>query len=356
MNIDRSVRHPVRLVAAALALAALACSTVSGPGATLRPTATAPRATRAATAEVEATEPEADAEASATPRAEAESTATDEPTPEPVEGYLGDVVEQDGLALTALQIEDPATPGSLYQPADGKRLVAVEVVLGNVDQERFAASPTYLTLLDSEGFTYPFAVAAQDALALASVTLRPGEQVRGWAAFEVPAEAELAALRFSPSGTGDPFQTNLTPRPDDVEPLLGTPRTAPDLPPLGAEVADGGYTLTALQLEDPASAGLLYTPVAGKHLVAVEVVLGNPSGAPVTLSPLFAYLVDSDGYVYPGRLFGRDGGIEPVTLQAGDKAQGWLSFELPDGALPAGVRYTFDLFSGLSLLAGLGAP
>ncbi len=349
----------MRMVLAALAAAALACSTVTGPGTGPKPlTPTPVRATRAAT---EAADP-TDA-ADATPTDSAEPTATpkglgqaDEPTPEPVAGYFGDVVEQGGLALTALQIEDPATPGTLYQPTAGTRLVAVEVVLGNLDLERFAAGPSALTLIDSEGRNYPFAVAAQDAPAMASITLAPGERLRGWAAFEVQADAVLAALRFTAPEAEVTSQVNLAPRPEGAEALSGTPRTPSDLPALGTAAEGGGYTLTALNVEDPTTPGFLYTPVAGRKLVAVEIVVGNESGAAVTVNSLFTYLVDTEGYVYSGRLFGRDGQIETLQIGPGDKLQGWVSFELPDGAVPEGVRYLFDLFTGLTVVTGLAAP
>ena len=345
---------PIRLVVLALAAAALACSTVTGSGTgTTGATPTVARPTRAATEEVAATEV---VEEEATATDEAAPEPTDEPTPEPVTAYLGDVVEDGGLALTALQIEDPATPGTLYQPAPNTRLVAVEVVLGNIDLERFAAGPSALTLIDSEGRTYPFAVAAQDDVAMAAITLMPGERLRGWAAFEVQDDAVLAAVRFSAPDEGVTMQVSLTPRPDGVAALTGTPRTAPDLPPLGTAAEGGGYTLTALQVEDPTTPGFLYTPVEGRKLVAVEILVGNESGAAVTVNSLFTYLVDTEGYVYPGRLFGRDGQIETLSIGPGDKLQGWVSFELPDGATPEGVRYLFDLFSGFSLVAGVAAP
>ncbi len=342
----------IRIALIMLAAAALACSTVTSPGAEPKPlTPTPVRATRAAT---EAADPTEAADATATDSVE--PTATDLATPEPAAAYLGDVTEDAGVSLTALQIADPAPAGSLYQPTDGTRLVAVEVVLGNVDLERFAASATDLTLIDGEGFSYPFAVAAQDAEALTSLALAAGERLRGWAAFEVPADATLAALRLSPSSVETQLQVNLLPRPEGAEPLTGTPRTPPDLPALGVETEAGGYTLAATALEDPTTPGFLYTPVAGRKLVAVEIVVGNVSGAAVTVNSLFAYLVDTEGYVYPGRLFGRDGQIETLQIGPGDKLKGWVSFELPDGATPEGVRYLFDLFSGLSIVAGLAAP
>lgn len=354
--------HPPRLVLALLALAALACNTLTGPVAGPKPlTPTPPRATRAATEVVEPTEPTEADEASATPPAPTGTPVapsdTPEPTPEPVQAYFGDVIEADGIALAALQVADPAPPGSLFQPQAGYRLVAVEVIQGSLTHERFAAGPLTLTLLDAEGFTYQADLLAQDAQVLPSLTLGLGERVRGWAAFQVPEAAVLAALRVAlPDGAGT-LQTTLAPRPEGAAPLTGTPYTPPDdLPALGVETEAGGYTLSAAALEDPAPAGLFYTPVEGRKLVAVDIILGNVSGAALTVNPVFAFLVDAEGYVYPGRLFGRDGTIESVTLQPGDKVRGWVSFELPDSATPAAVRYTFDLFSGLSILTGLNAP
>jgi hypothetical protein len=139
--------------------------------------------------------------------------------------------------------------------------------------------------------------------------------------------------------------------------MIGTERTKPDWPPLGDVVDQGGYSLTAETLEDPSPPGFFTHLEPGFRLVSVELVLGNVSGADHSSSPIYASLVDTDGFVYAAGLFGRDEGVlEVVTLRAGDRTRGWVSFVVPDASVPESVKYKFDLFTNLTLQAGLTSP
>jgi hypothetical protein len=174
------------VVLALLVAGALACDSSSTP--------TESPKVKTATPEIAATVAndvvsEATDEPEATVTRQALATDTEEPTPEPTEppvvGYLEDFVEQDGIALAALQVADPATPGVLYEKGEGKRLVAVELVLANVDVDPISVNPLDFAIQDAEGFTYQVELGGSDLGQLALVTIAPGQRVRGWVAFEV---------------------------------------------------------------------------------------------------------------------------------------------------------------------------
>jgi hypothetical protein len=112
------------------------------------------------------------------------------------------LVEQDGYSLSAVTVEDPATrPGMFYEPEEGKKLVAVELIVGNVSGETFSSNVLNATLVDTAGFLYAaeFSSAVEDGLELLDVS--PGERVRGWVGFVVPRDAIPASLKYDFRGS-----------------------------------------------------------------------------------------------------------------------------------------------------------
>jgi hypothetical protein len=129
--------------------------------------------------------------------------------------------------------------------------------------------------------------------------------------------------------------------------------TAPPMPGLGETLEKDGYTLAALVVEDPAEPGLFYEPEEGERLVAVEIVVGVTDGEPITSNALYATLMDADGFAYALELVGRDGQLDTVDLARGEKVRGWVAFEIPEGAVPASVKYETGMFGGVTLQVGL---
>ena len=130
--------------------------------------------------------------------------------PTPQLAKLGDVVEQDGYSLSAVAIEDPTQPSRLYKAEADKKLVAIEVVVGNVSGKKISVNPYNATLVDSDGFSYrPELGGRDDQIAL--VDLNPGERVKGWIAFKVPPEATPQSIKYEVSGFPDiVLQTGVT--------------------------------------------------------------------------------------------------------------------------------------------------
>lgn len=142
-----------------------------------------------------------------TPEPTEEPTETVEPTPEPTETVEPsptkepaqeptDTVEQYGYLLSAVTAEDPTTPGRLYTPKEGKKLVAIEIIVGNVSGEPLHVNPLDATLVDSEGFTYEVELGGRDGQLMCCPDLSPGEKVKGWVAFEIPEGATPATIKF----------------------------------------------------------------------------------------------------------------------------------------------------------------
>lgn len=299
--------------------------------------------------------PEAKASAGQEATNTPEPTATPEPEPTAVL-ELGDSDLLEGYSLTAMAVEDPAQPGRLYDPVEGKKLIAVDIIVANVSgAEPVETNPLSATLVDSEGFVYDPELGSVDGQ-LVMADLNPGERVRGWIAFEVPEETVARSIRFEISGYPEVLlQTGLGPRSDGQTDL--SPPTMPErpqYPSLGEAVEEEGYSLSAVAVEDPASPGSLYTPKEGKKLVAVEVVLGNVDGEKFSSNALSATMIDTGGFAYRPELGSRAGGqIELIDLSPGEKIRGWITFEVPAGAVPESIKYEFSGYPKTVLQTGL---
>lgn len=352
MNIYTNTRRYIPVLAlAVLILVSLACgqaTPISEP--------------RVSTATPKAVETQAPSEqATNTPGFTTVPTNTPEPTtaptdtPEPQPRYLGDIVEQYGYLLSAITVEDPTTPGMFYEPESGKKLVAVELIVGNISGEALSVNPLYATLVDSEGFTYQPELAGREGQ-IVTVDLSLGEKARGWIAFEMPEGATAASIKYAIEPFGSKvLQASLISPPEGYVPDTEALSILPLSPEtrLGDVVEQYGYSLSATTVEDPTTPGMFYEAKEGYRLVAVEIVVGNVSGETLSVNPLYAILVDSNGFVYQPELAGRDGQLATVDLNAGEKAKGWMAFEIPGDATPASIKYLLEVFSNKFLQVGL---
>ncbi|MDH7489935.1 MAG: DUF4352 domain-containing protein, partial [Anaerolineae bacterium] len=179
---------------------------------------------------------------------------------------------------------------------------------------------------------------------------------RGWIAFETPEEATAASIKYAVETFGSKvLQTSLTPPPEGHVPNTEALSILPPSPEagLGDVFEQYGYSLSATAVEDPTTPGMFYKAKAGYKLVAVEIVVGNVSGETLGVNPLYATLVDSNGFVYQPELAGRDGQLATVDLNAGEKVKGWVAFEVPEDATLASIKYLVEILSDKFLQVGL---
>lgn len=350
MNAITERKLATLLFLAVLLLATLAC------GQTSSPTSTPVVKTATPVSGVSETQPAPAAQvqqATSTPTVALAPTSAPEPTAPPTNPPttkdLGDVVELNQYIIQAIAVEDPATPGMLYQAESGKKLVAVELVVGNISGPTVTVNPLNATLLDADGFTYRPVLGGRDGQ-IELVDLGPGERVRGWISFDIPNASKPDGIKYSVT-LANTLQTGLTPSQGGQAADQLPTRTPLKLPKLGDVVEQDGYSLTAVTIEDPAKPGVIFRPEIGKRLLAVEVIVGNVSGAKITVNPLNATLVDGDGFLYRPTLGGRDDQIELVELNMGEKVKGWISFQIPPEAKLEGIKY--NVSGNITLETGL---
>lgn len=332
------------LVSSCVILATIACA----GGATQAPSTAGPQV-----GATESSPPEP-----ATPTAAEEPTPAQlPPLPEPL--YLGDTDLASGYSLTALAIWDPATPGMYYEPQSGRRLVAVELAVGNVSGDPLSVNPLYASLVDAEGYVYEVDVLGLDSSILPAIDALPGERVRGWVAFTIPDAAVPASVKYQADLFGEEvLQVGLAAPPEGYTSSTPpwTPLSLMGLPLLGQSDQRYGYSFTAIAVEDPSAPGMFYEAPAGHKLVAVEVELANESGEVLSVSPSNAILIDSEGYLYTAELGGRDDLLAYVDIGQGERVRGWLAFTVPETSVPASVRFLTQVFGSAYLQVGLSSP
>ena len=105
--------------------------------------------------------------------------------------------------LEVVGVEDPTEENSVfYEAEEGQKLVAVEIVVSNIEGETITVNPLNATLVDDEGFTYGAELAARDGGQIEVMDIAPGEKVRGWIPFEIPENAKPTSIKYSTSTFG----------------------------------------------------------------------------------------------------------------------------------------------------------
>lgn len=125
---------------------------------------------------------------------------------------------------------------------------------------------------------------------------------------------------------------------------------------LGDTVENYGYALTGISVQDPATPGRLYTPEEGTKFVAVEIVVSNIFGNVLSVNPLNATLVDSEGFTYQAKLGGAEEQISTLDLSIGEKVRGVVAFQVPTDAVPASIKFSVERFGNKILQASLAPP
>jgi hypothetical protein len=258
--------------------------------------------------------------------------------------------------LYAIAVVDPSPPGMFYSPQSGTHLVSIELVIDNQSSQPVSVNPLYATLVDDQGLVHAAQLAATDEYPqLDTLGLYPGERIRGWVSFPVEDGSSPSRVKYELGMfSGEYLEAS-------IDASAAEPQWQPVAPSLQAQHLGevhtlSGYSLSALEVVDPAPASGFFTSTEGHHLVSVKVLLRNESAAdPLSVNPLYCVLVDDYGFVHSAELGASDlGQIDTLDVATGEAAQGYVSFQLPDGRIPLYVRYSTD-FWGMDepLMAGL---
>lgn len=113
-------------------------------------------------------------------------------------------------------------------------------------------------------------------------------------------------------------------------------------PAVGDKVlmGDDGGSVTVSAVEDNVSAGRLFGAGEGSKYVAAEVKgCSGPHEKNITFEPSWFLLRLADGTIRDAGVGAKKPSLEGGTIPPGKCLSGWVTFTVPDGALPAGVIY-----------------
>jgi len=147
-------------------------------------------------------------------------------------------------------------------------------------------------------------------------------------------------------------------RADDYSPIPTSVSAVPKATVLSPEErnvpeSNAEYVISVSRVEDPASAAAAYKPkLKDGRLVAVEVTFENAmSKDSLDVNLVNLAIIDEKGLLYPVYAGARDGEVKSPPLKQGEKAMGWVAFEIPKEAKAVKVRYTVGLLTTVQLEA-----
>lgn len=131
----------------------------------------------------------------------------------PVIGKPGDRIEQDGMALTLVNVEEKTELNQFSKAKDGSVFKVVEVVIENVSSDKEVSyNPFYFKVKDADGFEYNASTSPENSLSSGKLT--KGDKARGFLAFEVKIAAKDIVMSYEPlrmSGGPPPIKFSLAP-------------------------------------------------------------------------------------------------------------------------------------------------
>jgi hypothetical protein len=108
---------------------------------------------------------------------------------------------------------------------------------------------------------------------------------------------------------------------------------------VGERVESGGIALTVLGVSKTRQIGEFVEPNSGSVYLVIEVVIENASRDETPYNPLYFKAKDSDGFEYNTAAFAPDPGLKSGSLARGDRARGFVAFEVRDTARGLVVTY-----------------
>lgn len=123
---------------------------------------------------------------------------------------------------------------------------------------------------------------------------------------------------------------------------------------INQKTLNSGFSLKATAVEDPAKPASGYEAKPDTRLMAVQVELENVSSDDsMTVDVANAVVTDDKGIDYPATTGARDDEIKSSDLKKGERANGWMAFQVPKDAKLKSITYRIGLLTTVALTANL---
>jgi hypothetical protein len=139
------------------------------------------------------------------------------------------------------------------------------------------------------------------------------------------------------------------PPPVAPAPTIATPGTPQNLaaktPGVGDTASLTDYKLTLLAVKE-CKVETYFRPKAGSIKLGVQLALEGTRDLDVPVSPFHARLSDTDGTDYSATLAGCTPILPSVRVARGERAEGWITFEVPEKATGLVLLYDPVIIGG----------
>ncbi len=268
-------------------------------------------------------------------------------TPQEVIYEVGDIVSINDAVLVILGWDQP--PGGDFNPPDeGKKYLAVDLVIANQGERSFNSSPVFqMTLKDPSGQKYN--INGKANIASGSNTpngeVNPGEVIRGKVGFHVPEDLTNFIFVYEANlmGIGE-VSVNL-----GVTPIAMDPPSDLNLAhrqeifSVGEQIEISGLVIQVLGVSYPSGTDFV-KPKEDYKFVSVDVQVENQGDSVQEITSIVQmYLKDNTGEKYTFHLGAQsiiDSGLPDDELQPGERIRGQIGFQVPTDA--EGLIFVFD--------------
>ncbi len=278
--------------------------------------------------------------------------ATESPTEEPTQAaptsyQVGDIISMGDVIMVVLGWDSP--PGDDFsKPDEGKKFVAVDLILVNQSESSISVSSMLqMELKDATSQVYDVDFTASMAISRSSPDgeISPGERVRGQVGFQVPEDATGLVFVFDADvwGTGKVF-VELGSEPVSVEPPAELPgEQAQTVFAIGDVIEIGDLTLTINEVTNPPGDSF-NKPDEGNKFVVVDITIKNQGSAAVSVSSMLQMSLKDDtgqGYDLDLMASAASGGTTPDgKIAPGETIRGQVGFQVPEDT--TGLVFVFD--------------
>ncbi len=154
------------------------------------------------------------------------------------------------------------------------------------------------------------------------------------------APSSSAAASAAPSASAVHSIQSAIPAANEIA-ETGPPEHKGPANPIGENVDAPDYRMMLVSVKECESKEY-YHPREGNMWLGVEVKLESTSDNELRVSPFYATLHDSQRHTYTPTFGGCHPQLDSMRMKKGDKAHGWITFEVPRAA--TGIRLVYDPF------------
>ena len=268
-----------------------------------------------------------------------ESSSDETQVEEKTEYHVGDILKDGDVQIVYVASGEYQEDNEYSQPEDGNKFIFIKLAFEN--QGDSDESVSYYSF---EGYADGYNVDMHYTDDDLSATLSPGRTTDGTLVFEVPEDAQEIEIEYETNFfTEDKIKFIYDGDKDSGYVAEANTEASEDAYVVGDIVESSDLNISYLSCENDTSYSQYSAPESGYHYVTLTFEFENIGNDEEYVS-YFDFDCYADGKDCEMAYF-RDDGIS-ATLSAGRKAQGTVTFTVPDDATTIEVEYVANAWTG----------